>query len=152
TLRPQLRRTDMASALAGIRVIDFGQYIAGPLAAQLLADQGAEVIRVDPPGGPRWDTPANATWNRGTRSIVLDIKTEAGRSTARGRRGLGGRGWCGDRAVPPQPHRERRGRTGLHGDPASLRIRRHPVVGRDHDGAQRPRARRRGPAHRRADV
>jgi len=73
----------MASALAGIRVIDFGQYIAGPLAAQLLGDQGAEVIRVDPPSGPAWDTPANATWNRGKRSILLDLKTEDGRSTAR---------------------------------------------------------------------
>lgn len=73
----------MTSALAGIRVIDFGQYIAGPLAAQLLADQGAEVIRVDPPGGPLWDTPANATWNRGKRSIVLDLKTDEGRSMAR---------------------------------------------------------------------
>lgn len=73
----------MASALAGIRIIDFGQYIAGPLAAQLLGDQGAEVIRVDPPGGPAWDTPANATWNRGKRSITLDLKSDEGRTTAR---------------------------------------------------------------------
>ena len=73
----------MASALEGVRVIDFGQYMAGPLAAQLLADQGADVIRVDPPGGPAWDTPANATWNRGKRSIVLDLKTDEGRATAR---------------------------------------------------------------------
>ena len=73
----------MASALAGIRVIDFGQYIAGPLAAQLLADQGAEVIRIDPPGGPRWDHPANAAYLRGKRSIVLDLKNEADLSTAR---------------------------------------------------------------------
>jgi len=64
----------MSGALEGIRVIDFGQYIAGPMAAQLLADQGADVVRVDPPGGPRWDTPANATWNRNKRSIVLDLK------------------------------------------------------------------------------
>lgn len=70
-------------ALDGTRVVDFGQYIAGPLAAQLLADQGAEVIRVDPPGGPRWDTPANATWNRGKRSIVLDLKADADREIAR---------------------------------------------------------------------
>ncbi len=63
-----------AFALDGIRVIDFGQYIAGPMAAMFLADQGADVIRVDPPGGPRWNTPANATWNRGKRSIVLDLK------------------------------------------------------------------------------
>ena len=72
----------MTGPLDGIRVIDFGQYIAGPLAAMFLADQGAEVIRVDPPGGPRWDTPANATWNRGKRSIVLDLKSAAGRRIA----------------------------------------------------------------------
>ena len=64
----------MASVLDGVRVIDFGQYIAGPLAGMLLADQGADVIRVDPPGGPTWDTPANATWNRGKRSIILNLK------------------------------------------------------------------------------
>ena len=60
-------------ALDGIRVIDFGQYIAGPMAAMLLGDQGADVIRVERPGGPSWDTPANATWNRNKRSIVLDL-------------------------------------------------------------------------------
>jgi crotonobetainyl-CoA:carnitine CoA-transferase CaiB-like acyl-CoA transferase len=73
----------MAGTLEGIRVIDFGQYIAGPLAAMLLGDHGADVIRVDPPGGPRWKTPANATWNRGKRSIVLDLKAEADLQTAR---------------------------------------------------------------------
>jgi len=67
----------MGGALDGIRVIDFGQYIAGPLTAMMLGDQGAEVIRVDPPGGPRWDTPANAVWNRGKLSIALDLKLEA---------------------------------------------------------------------------
>ncbi|MFA7250433.1 MAG: CoA transferase [Dehalococcoidia bacterium] len=73
----------MAGALAGVRVIDFGQYIAGPLAAQLLADQGAEVIRIDPPGGPRWDHPANAAYLRGRQSIVLDLKQAADLATAR---------------------------------------------------------------------
>jgi crotonobetainyl-CoA:carnitine CoA-transferase CaiB-like acyl-CoA transferase len=73
----------MPGALEGIRVIDFGQYIAGPLAAQLLGDQGADVIRVDPPGGPMWDTPANATWNRGKRSIVIDLKRDEDREVAR---------------------------------------------------------------------
>ena len=72
----------MAGALAGVRVVDFGQYIAGPLAAMLLADQGAEVVRVDPPGGPRWATAANATWNRGKRSIVLDLQAETDRAIA----------------------------------------------------------------------
>ncbi|MBM3344700.1 MAG: hypothetical protein FJY56_21710, partial [Betaproteobacteria bacterium] len=73
----------MPTALEGTRVIDFGQYIAGPLAAMLLGDQGADVIRIDPPGGPRWNTPANATWNRNKRSIALDLKNEADRDTAR---------------------------------------------------------------------
>ncbi len=73
----------MPSVLQGIRVIDFGQYIAGPMAAMLLGDQGADVIRIDPPGGPRWNTPANATWNRNKRSIVLDLKKDADRDTAR---------------------------------------------------------------------
>jgi len=73
----------MAGVLDGVRVIDFGQYIAGPLAAMLLADQGADVIRVDPPGGARFETPANAVWNRGKRSIVIDLTQEDARDTAR---------------------------------------------------------------------
>ena len=50
----------------------------------LMADQGADVIKVDPPGGPRWKTPANATWNRGKRSIVLDLKQAGDLATAKG--------------------------------------------------------------------
>ena len=73
----------MTTALEHLRVIDFGQYIAGPLLGMLLADQGADVVRVDPPGGPLWDTPANATWNRGKRSIALDLKSEGDREVAR---------------------------------------------------------------------
>jgi crotonobetainyl-CoA:carnitine CoA-transferase CaiB-like acyl-CoA transferase len=68
--------------LEGIRVVDFGQYIAGPLAAMLLADQGAEVTHVDPPGGPRWRTPANQTWNRGKRSVELDLRSATGVQSA----------------------------------------------------------------------
>lgn len=41
----------MAKVLEGIRVLDLGQYIAGPYAATILAEMGAEVIRVEPPGG-----------------------------------------------------------------------------------------------------
>jgi crotonobetainyl-CoA:carnitine CoA-transferase CaiB-like acyl-CoA transferase len=73
----------MPGALDGTRVIDFGQYIAGPLTGMLLADQGADVIKVDPPGGPRWKTPANATWNRGKRSILLDLNQADDLATAR---------------------------------------------------------------------
>ncbi len=72
-----------SSALQGMRVIDFGQYIAGPVTAMLLGDFGADVIRVDPPGGPRFKTAANATWNRGKRSIVLDLKNERDLAVAR---------------------------------------------------------------------
>ncbi len=69
-------------ALDGLKVVDFGQYIAGPLLAMLLADAGAEVLHVDPPGGPRWDDPANAVLQRGKRSIELDLKTAAGVESA----------------------------------------------------------------------
>src|SRR5262245_18028255 len=72
----------MSGALDGIRVIDFGQYIAGPLAAVMLADQGADVIHVDPPGGPRWTSPADAFYQRGKRRISLDLKTSQDRTTA----------------------------------------------------------------------
>jgi crotonobetainyl-CoA:carnitine CoA-transferase CaiB-like acyl-CoA transferase len=72
----------MAGALEGIRVIDFGQYIAGPLAAVMLGDQGADVIHVDPPGGPRWRHPADAFLNRGKRRITLDLKAAEGIATA----------------------------------------------------------------------
>ncbi len=61
--------------LAGYRVVDFGQYIAGPAVAMMLADQGAEVIHIDPPGGPRWDNPADAILNRGKQRVILDLKT-----------------------------------------------------------------------------
>ena len=49
----------------------------------VLGDLGAEVIRVDPPGGPRWDHPANAMLQRGKRSIALDLKAAADLEIAR---------------------------------------------------------------------
>jgi crotonobetainyl-CoA:carnitine CoA-transferase CaiB-like acyl-CoA transferase len=75
--------TETARALEGIRVIDFGQYLAGPMVGMMLADYGAEVIRVDPPGGPRWQSDANAILHRAKRSIVLDLKSEADLETAK---------------------------------------------------------------------
>ena len=65
---------DKQAPLTGIRVIDFGHYIAGPLTGMLLADQGAEVIKVDRPGTPDYDTPANGVFNRGKQRITLDLK------------------------------------------------------------------------------
>ncbi len=73
----------MRSALEGIRVIDFGQYVAAPLAAMMLCDSGADVIRIDPPGGPRWDHPSNAILQRGKRSIVLDLHNASDLDVAR---------------------------------------------------------------------
>lgn len=72
----------MAGALAGIRVVDFGQYIAGPLAATMLSDQGADVVHVDPPSGPLWSDAADAFLNRGKRRLSLDLKDARQRTTA----------------------------------------------------------------------
>ena len=72
------------TALEGIRVLDCGQYLAGPLVAMMLADHGADVIRIDPPGGQFWNHPANAILQRGKRSVVLDLKSPAGAAEALG--------------------------------------------------------------------
>jgi len=72
----------MPGALDGFRVIDFSQVIAGPLATRVLADQGADVIKVEPPpgdilrhmGGVAGLSPTFATVNRSKRSLVLDLK------------------------------------------------------------------------------
>lgn len=71
-----------SGALQGIRVLDFGQYLSAPMVAMFLADNGADVIHVDPPEGPRWNHPANAALYRGKRSIRLDLKTPAGLAEA----------------------------------------------------------------------
>ena len=79
-----MQRSELSGGpLAGLRVVDFGQYVAGPAVAMLLADQGARVIRVDPPGGARWDQPANAILNRGKAGIALDLKCPADQAIAR---------------------------------------------------------------------
>jgi crotonobetainyl-CoA:carnitine CoA-transferase CaiB-like acyl-CoA transferase len=75
----------MAGALDGVRVIDFGHEIAGPLAAVMLADQGADVIHVDRPGmsEPRKLPPQDAFYSRGKRRITLDLKQTGDLVTAR---------------------------------------------------------------------
>lgn len=70
-------------AMTGVKVVEFGWYIAGPLLGMLLADQGAEVIKVERrEGDPMREKPGFAVWNRGKKSVVLDLKTEPGRQTA----------------------------------------------------------------------
>ena len=64
--------------LAGVRVIDFGQQIAGPAVAMILADLGATVIHIDPPSGAQWQHPANAILNRNKDCLTLDLKTSEG--------------------------------------------------------------------------
>jgi formyl-CoA transferase len=76
------------AALEGIRVLDVTQVMAGPFCAMQLCDMGADVIKVEPPGGDSTrrmygasglDSPAFDAVNRGKRGIVLDLKTEAAR-------------------------------------------------------------------------
>ena len=80
--------------LDGIRVIDVSRVLAGPFATMLLADLGADVIKVEPPSGdetrewgpPWWGDPAErrsayfASVNRNKRSLVLDLRTDDGRA------------------------------------------------------------------------
>jgi len=66
--------------LAGIRSVDCGMFAAGPYAAMLLSDLGAEVIKVEPPEGDtmRPTEKAFAGVQRGKRSFALDLKTPEG--------------------------------------------------------------------------
>ncbi len=74
----------MASLFGGLRVVEIGQGMAVPMAGGIMADHGAEVIKVEPPGGD-WarSLPGFHTWNRGKHSLVLDLGTDAGRDVAR---------------------------------------------------------------------
>jgi len=67
--------------LEGVRVVDFSAFVAGPLAAQVLADLGADVVKVEPPGGEamRAAAYAVAACQRGKRSLALDITAPAAR-------------------------------------------------------------------------
>ena len=76
--------------LAGVRVLEYAQYVAGPFAGMLLADLGAEVIKVEPPSGDAWRhyepfEPGESRYfyglNRNKRSVVIDLKDERGRRT-----------------------------------------------------------------------
>jgi crotonobetainyl-CoA:carnitine CoA-transferase CaiB-like acyl-CoA transferase len=71
----------MTQILQGVRVIDLTQRMAGPMTTMILADYGAEVIRLEPPGGdPMWSHPAYRLWNRGKKSVALDWAGAAGQA------------------------------------------------------------------------
>jgi crotonobetainyl-CoA:carnitine CoA-transferase CaiB-like acyl-CoA transferase len=70
--------------LRGLKVVEIGQYVAAPLAATIFADLGAEVVKVERPGGDplRADPARFAAWNRGKRSVELDLRSPGGRDAA----------------------------------------------------------------------
>ena len=88
----------MAGPLEGLRVIELGVWVAGPAAGGILADWGADVIKIEPPAGdpartfgrmlgipPRdrqHESPPFEMDNRGKRSVVLDLTTDDGRAHA----------------------------------------------------------------------
>jgi crotonobetainyl-CoA:carnitine CoA-transferase CaiB-like acyl-CoA transferase len=84
----------MAGPLEGIRVVELGFWVAGPAAAGILCDWGADVIKIEPPEGDPartfqkmlgGDLPTNPPFeldNRGKRSVVLDLATDEGRAAA----------------------------------------------------------------------
>src|SRR6476660_9932762 len=74
----------MSKPLAGIRVIELANFIAGPLCSTLLADMGADVVKVEPPDGDmsratppirNGESVSFTALNRNKRSLVLDLKT-----------------------------------------------------------------------------
>ena len=68
-------------ALEGVRILDLTRGIAGPLGVLLLAEHGADVIKVEPPGGdPDRARPESRVWNRSRRSVVLDLATAEGKN------------------------------------------------------------------------
>ncbi|MEE9285343.1 MAG: CoA transferase [Dehalococcoidia bacterium] len=74
----------MPNPCEGLRIVDFTHSYPGALATMVLADSGAEVIKVEPPGGdPTRRHYASVMWHRGKKSAVLDLKTEGGRADAR---------------------------------------------------------------------
>lgn len=79
----------MTLPLAGTRVVEAAQYVAGPLAGVLLAELGADVVKVEPPGGDAYRrtmpvAPGLGRFfvplNRGKRSVTLDLKSAEGRA------------------------------------------------------------------------
>jgi crotonobetainyl-CoA:carnitine CoA-transferase CaiB-like acyl-CoA transferase len=82
----------VALPLDGLRVLEYAQYVAGPFAGMLLADLGADVVKVEPPAGDAWrryepfdegESRYFYALNRNKRSVVLDLKTPEGRRASR---------------------------------------------------------------------
>lgn len=78
----------MSAPLEGVRVVDFGQFIAAPAATQVLVDLGADVVKVEPVTGEAarviglYGEAILRTYNRGKRAIALDLREPRGRDVA----------------------------------------------------------------------
>src|SRR6185503_18243507 len=89
--KPKPRRSERGMKLEGIKVVDLSVFLPGPYLTMALADHGAEVIKVEPPGegdpgrhiglsdGP--STVFFRNVNRGKQSVVIDLKTAEGRES-----------------------------------------------------------------------
>src|SRR5690606_7296696 len=89
-----MEKTSKAGALEGIRVLDLGSAVAAPFCAQILADHGADVIKIEPivgdvlrsipPFAPTEDGTRQGSYfhnvNRNKRSVAIDLATEDGRA------------------------------------------------------------------------
>ena len=84
----------MAGPMDGVRIVELGVWVAGPAAGGILADWGADVVKIEPPtgdpartfqrmlGGDMPNNPVFELDNRSKRSVVLDLSTEDGRAVA----------------------------------------------------------------------
>lgn len=87
-----------AKVLGGVRVLDFSRVFAGPAATQVLGDMGADILKIEPPGGDEaryygvtkerlekfgGTSPSFLALNRNKRSMEIDLRTEAGKQIAR---------------------------------------------------------------------
>ncbi len=87
-MNPSSVEAPRALPLEGVRVLEFTHMVMGPTCGMILADLGAEVIKIEPPGGdktrklPGLGIGFFRSFNRNKKSVVLDITTEEGRATA----------------------------------------------------------------------
>src|SRR5207248_1552185 len=91
SIGPPVRSPPMPGPLEGVRVVELGVWVAGPAAGGVLADWGADVVKVEPPTGDPGrqfgrmlsaDLPFNPPFeldNRGKRSITVDLASDEGR-------------------------------------------------------------------------
>src|SRR3978361_1649102 len=89
TSNPPMPTSPAPGAMTGLRVIDLTRVLGGPYCTQILADHGADVVKVEPPAGDEvrdWGPPVHdgdaaslLALNRNKRSIGLDLASEGGR-------------------------------------------------------------------------